>query len=182
MSQRIPRLSFEELDPSLAEVLRARVERLGYLGEIFQCTGNTPKAMAHFMEMTRELNDAMPANLTETTALTMAVLAGNDYERNQHERLARKLGYSLEWLAEVNSCDPGAAKKMADDEKAVQTYAIAAFKNFGKNTNAAFDALLDVTNAKIAMSVVLYVGRCVTHALAVNTLGLEPPVPSVFED
>jgi hypothetical protein len=27
----------------------------------------------------------------------------------------------------------------------------------------------------------MLIGRYVTHALAVNTLGLKPPVPSIFE-
>src|SRR5438034_599770 len=39
MSELIPRLSYSELDPQLAELLRPKVERLKYLGESFQCTG-----------------------------------------------------------------------------------------------------------------------------------------------
>ncbi len=35
MSADIPRLEFEELTPALQDVFRARVERLGYLGEFF---------------------------------------------------------------------------------------------------------------------------------------------------
>lgn len=55
MSKRIPRLEMEELEPALRDTLRARVDRLGYLGEFFKCTGHAPDVLRHFMEMTESL-------------------------------------------------------------------------------------------------------------------------------
>jgi hypothetical protein len=133
------------------------------------------------MEMTEELKKALPDNLTETVALTIANLADNVYERNQHERLSRRLGYSLEWIAEVNACIPDNSLNMSDDEIAAQRYAIAAVKSFGNSASQEFDVLIDAIGHQAAMAITLAVGRCLTHAVAVNTLELAPPTPSVFE-
>ena len=48
----VERLSFDRLAPKVQNVLQARVERLGYLGEFFQCTGHQPDILVAFMEMT----------------------------------------------------------------------------------------------------------------------------------
>src|SRR5258708_29920081 len=48
----IPRLTFEELEPGLAEALRPRYQRLGYLGEFFRCMGHQPAALRAFVEFT----------------------------------------------------------------------------------------------------------------------------------
>src|ERR1700743_2718594 len=101
MSDQIPRLSAEEMPPVLASFLSSRVKRLGYLGEFFQCTAHQPEALLSFLEFTEHLKHALPSNLTEVIALSVAVLMENDYERIQHERLSLKLGFSAGWLREV---------------------------------------------------------------------------------
>src|SRR5919202_6512700 len=101
MSKLIPRLSTEELDPRLAEMLRPKVERLKYLGEFFQCTGHQPEALMSFYKLTEDLKEALPDNLTELVALSCATFMGNAYERVQHERLALKLGFTEAWVREV---------------------------------------------------------------------------------
>ncbi len=181
MSDRIPRLEFDDLETGLAEVLRPRVERLGYLGELFQCAGHAPKVLQNFMQMTEELKQAVPDNLTETVALTIATQTENIYERNQHERLSRRLGYDLDWIAEVNACDPEEALHMSDDEIAAQKYALAAFKTFGNDVAQEFDVLIDEVGHAVAVALAMAVGRCITHAITVNTLELAPPAPSVFD-
>src|ERR1700727_1684822 len=87
MSSSIPRISHEELPDELASFLKPRVERLGYLGEFYQCTAHQPKALLSFLELTEYLKHALPGNLTEVVSLTIARLMDNDYERVQHERL-----------------------------------------------------------------------------------------------
>src|SRR5260221_7393075 len=103
MSKLIPRLSQEKLHPELEAFLRPRIERLGYLGEFFQCTAHQPEALLSFLEFTEHLKHALPSNLTEVVALSVAMLMDNAYERIQHERLSINLGFSSEWLAEVLS-------------------------------------------------------------------------------
>src|SRR5271168_2385328 len=106
MSDQIPRLSTDEMPSDLASFLAPRVERLGYLGEFFQCTAHQPDALLSFLQFTDHLKHALPNDLSEVIALSIAVLMDNAYERVQHERLSRKLGFSDEWLREVLSLAP----------------------------------------------------------------------------
>src|SRR6267378_7631007 len=103
MTASIRRLSITDLDPDLAELLRPKVERLNYLGEFFQCTGHQPRALISFYTLTEDLKKALPDNLTELVALTIATKMNNAYERVQHERLSLKLGLSEAWVREVGS-------------------------------------------------------------------------------
>src|SRR5512143_1851057 len=101
MSDRIPRLDMDQLPPPLAAALRPRVERLGYLGEFFQCAANVPDALLAFQQLTEALKAALPDRVTEVVALTVATRLGNDYERYQHERLCRTLGFDDGWIRAV---------------------------------------------------------------------------------
>lgn len=182
MSQKIPRLSFEELAPNVQDVLRARVERLGYLGEFFRCAGHQPDVLAPFMEMTENLKKALPDRLTETGALTVATLMANQYELHQHERLSRKLGFGEDWVAEVEKADPAGAAGLSAEERAVQRLAIALIERKGKAVDDELDAVIELLGYEQAVAVLFLVGRYITHALIVNSLELVPPVPSIFEE
>lgn len=182
MSQRISRLGFDNLAPRLQDVLRARVERLGYLGEFFQCAGHQPDILASFMEMTEFLKKALPDKLTEVGALTVAVLMGNSYELHQHERLSRKLGFGPAWIADVEKLEPDSPSSLSDDERAVQRLAIAVMSTRGKGSHSELDAVIDAIGPDQAIAVLFLIGRYVTHAFMVNSLGLEPPVSSIFSE
>ena len=101
MSDLIPRLSLSQMPQTLAEMLKPRVQRLGYLGEFFQCAANQPEALICFQEFTEALKHALPDRLTEVVALTVAQLMENAYERVQHERLSLKLGFGESWVKGV---------------------------------------------------------------------------------
>ena len=182
MSLSIPRLELAHMRADLASYLEPRVKRLGYLGEFFKCAGHAPGVLLHFMHFTDALKEALPDRLTEVGALTVAGVMNNAYERNQHERLSVRLGFGREWVAEVNRLKPAEANLMSEPERAVQQYAIAAVETRGQAVEAEFEALRQQLPPSEAMAIVLLVGRYVTHALAVNTLQLKPPVPSIFED
>src|SRR5919204_5927359 len=98
MSRLIPRLPAAEMAPELAEMLRPRIERLGYLGEFFQCAAHQPRALISFQQFTEDLKRALPDNLTEVVALSVAAIMENAYERIQHERLSLKLGFGEPWV------------------------------------------------------------------------------------
>ncbi len=55
MSDRIPRIEYEDFMPELAEALRPKVERLGYCGEIWRIGANAPKSMLSFCNLTEDL-------------------------------------------------------------------------------------------------------------------------------
>ena len=182
MSQAINRLELEDMRADLAAYLGPRVKRLGYLGELFKCAGNAPDVILTFMHFTDALKEALPDRLSEAAVLTVARLMGNDYERNQHERLSVRLGFGREWVAEVEKLNPGDARLMSEAERAVQRYAIAALESRGASCQAEFEALCRLVSPAEAIAVTMLVGRYITHALVVNTLQLAPPVPSIFED
>jgi hypothetical protein len=182
MSERIPRLEMGQMCADLATYLTPRVERLGYLGELFKCGANAPDVILNFMHFTDALKHALPDRLTELGALTVASFMENRYERHQHERLSVKLGFSRAWIEQVNRLDPAVATELNDDEKAAQTYALKALRTRGLDTQTEFEALAGRVTPAEAMAFVMLIGRYVTHAIAVNTLGLNPPVPSIFED
>lgn len=178
----IPRLNLPDMRADLQQYLGPRVARLKYLGELFQCVGHAPGVLLSFMHFTDALKDALPDPLTEAAVLTTATLMNNRYERNQHERLSIRLGYSAEWIAEVEALKPELAHHMSDDEIAVQRYTIAAIESRGLKVQAEFEAMTKRLGPAQAIAIVMLVGRYITHAIAVNTLGLAPPVPSIFED
>lgn len=182
MSVRIPRLEFEQLAPSLQEVLAPRYRRLGYLGEFFKCAGHQPALLAPFQTMTESFKAVLPERLVEVAALTVANVMGNDYERHQHERLCVKLGFGTDWIAAVARLAPDDAPGMSDAERRVQRLALAMLARRGKACGAEVDAVIDAVGPEQAMGMLFVVGRYAAHALMVNALELAPPVPSVFAE
>jgi alkylhydroperoxidase family enzyme len=176
----IPRVPYEEFDAGLKEALRPKVERLGYCGEIWQIGANMPKSMLSFCNLTEDLKDEMPAKVVELVALTVAGVMGNVYERNQHERLADKLGYGRDWIAAVNKLEGDTAEGLSEDERKIQKFVIATIYRRGQDCTALFDDMARAVGPKTAVGVLMSVGRCIMHAIFVNALELEPPVTSIF--
>lgn len=178
MSKLIPRLSIEEMTPELQESLRPRVERLGYLGEFFQCAAHQPQALKSFMAFTEDLKRALPDNLTEVVALSVATAMDNAYERVQHERLSLKLGFSEDWIRAVISLNPVGNTAMSEQERRVQKLALAVLERRGHDTADELEAAIEAIGHERAVAVLMLIGRYVTHALMVNCLDLKPPVAS----
>ncbi|HUP07724.1 MAG TPA: hypothetical protein VMU47_11265 [Caldimonas sp.] len=166
----------------LAEALAPRVTRLGYLGEWFRCAAHAPEVLLAFQTFTDALKDAVSARVAEAVVLTVATELGNDYERNQHERLSMRTGYGQDWIAEVEARDPDAAVLMSARERAAQRFALAVLRTRGTATHAEFEALLDHFQPDEAIAIAMLVGRYFTHSIGVHALRLAPPVPSIFED
>lgn len=181
MSKPIPRLEMDQLTPELQAALGAKVKRLGYLGEFFKCMGNQPKALLSFNTFTEDLKQALPDNLTEVVALTVATMMQNRYERNQHERLCVQLGFDKQWVRDVTALAPTQSKLLRDTEQVVQQFAIALISRRGNRVQPQYNAVIDAVGATRAVALLMLVGRYVTHALIVNTLELAPPVASIFE-
>ena len=178
----IPRLGLDQMDAELAAMLRPRVERLGYLGEFFQCAANSPEPLKHFYRLTESLKKALPDRLTEVVALTVAAEARNDYERVQHERLSLKLGFGEAWIRDVLLRDPRNTKScLAEAERTVQELTLGMVARQGRGVNRELEAVVGSIGPEQAVAVLILVGRYVTHAQIVNALELEPPVASPLE-
>ncbi len=178
----IPRLDREAMTPALNEYLGPRVKRLGYLGEMFQVSANTPEVLLHFLHLTDALKDALPFDIGEAIVLTVAGCMDNQYERNQHERLCIRSGVSRDWIVAVQRRAPDEPSLLTPAQRAAQRYVLDAIETRGLGVEASFAALGEHFTPKEAMTIAFLVGRYMTHALLVNTLQLTPPVPSIFED
>jgi hypothetical protein len=182
MSAAIPRLEFEELAPALQNVFRARVERLGYLGEFFKVMSHAPETMGGFYTITESLKDVLPDNFTEIVSLSLSSRLANRYEQYQNERLSRRLGFSDDWIREALSPNDDADSVFGPDEKAVQAFAIAMMERRGLGVEAELDAMVKAIGPERTVGVMWLVGRTVTHAMISNTLKLASPVTSLFDD
>ena len=178
MSSLIPRLGFEELRPDLAETLRPRVERLGYLGEFFKCAGHQPQALMSFIRFTEDLKHALPDRLTEVVALTVATAYDNAYERIQHERLSLKLGFGEDWVRGVIALKSDGAGGMSEAEILAQKLTLAVVERRGHGAEAELEAVIKAIGHEQAIAILMLIGRYITHALIVNCLNLAPPVAS----
>jgi hypothetical protein len=178
----IPRLELEDLPADLVSLLQPRIKRLGYLGEFFQCAAHQPKALLSFMTFTDDLKQALPDNLTEVVALTVAGRMENHYERNQHEQLCRKLGFADAWIGAVNARQPHRGAPLTAEEQVVQHLTLAVLGRQGHNVQSELQAAAQAIGPARSIAVLLLIGRYVTHAFVVNALELRPPVPSIFDE
>lgn len=181
MESPIPRLEMEQLDPRLREALAARVARLGYLGEFFKCAALQPESLLAFMQFTDALNKALPDRLVEVVALTVAAATENEYERNQHERLCKRLGYHRAWTAAATGRG-SRQSALSPPEQAVQRLALSALRSSGRGIERELTEVVDAVGPAQAMALLMLIGRYWTHALVANALGLKPPVPSIFAE
>ncbi|HUZ21993.1 MAG TPA: hypothetical protein VMU75_15640 [Acidimicrobiales bacterium] len=173
-------LEYSELPGELQDAFRSRYERLGYLGGFFRYGSHQPGAILAFHEFTEALKRALPAELSEVVALTVASTLGNRYERHQHERLAIKLGLGRDVVAAL--VGPEAQPAILDARQlAVRKLALMAVTGAGRDCNSQLEELVMLVGPETAMGVLLLIARYAAHALVANALELQPPVPSIFE-
>lgn len=182
MSAQIPRFSFEDLPPEIADDLRAKVARLGYLGEFFAATAHQPQALRAFMNFTELAKGELDMRINELIALTVATMKQVAYEKNQHERLAVKLGFGRDWVAAVEALAPLAQPLLREDERIVQTYVMAAVARDGIGTVELLNGVVERLGVARAVAVLFVMARYTTHAIMVNSLDIKAPVPSIFDD
>jgi alkylhydroperoxidase family enzyme len=182
-------LDFDDLAPDARAALRARYERLGYLGDFFRYMGHQPQALVAFDSFTEACKQALPMHVAEAIALTAATRLGNEYERNQHERLAVRGGASRAWVADVERLDPdGTGVGLGDDVRAAQRFVLAAIDDLvaarsdGSESPRRLDEIVTQTDDATASAVALLTARFVAHALVSRACRLTASVPSIFED
>jgi alkylhydroperoxidase family enzyme len=173
-------IGIDDLDPAVRQRLQSKIDRLGYLGGFFQLTAHQPEALAAFIDYTDATKRAVPDDLAEIVALTVATATGNDYERHQHERLSVKVGLGKDWVASVEKLDPDSGD-LTPEQGATQRWVLAALKAQGRDTESEVDGLVRALGPKLAIAVALACGRYVAHATIANSFGIQPPVPSIFD-
>ncbi len=178
----IPRLGHDALEPALREFLKPTVDRLGYLGEFFQVAGHVSGAVPAFMQYTAAVKAPLADAHNEVLALTVCHMLEADYERIQHERLARRLGFSLDWIAAAAGRPGAHASQLKDDERALQALAQAVVASQGLRCGPELDAVVRLLGPSKAVAALLQIARFVGIAQLCNALALELPVASVFDE
>lgn len=174
MDSGIAPLELTELPADLQARLKPRVERLGYLGDFFRYCGHQPAPLLHFYEFTESLKAALPDDITETVALTVASRTGNDYERVQHERLSHRLGFADEWIAGL----VGAAEApdgLTGEQADARELALAVLASDWDRAATHLSALTRRVGQRDAMGILMLVGRYLAHSAVSNTLHLTAP-------
>lgn len=178
----VPPIGFDDLPDALSAALGPRVERLGYLGDFFQRTAHQPEALLAFHEFTEAGKRALGERLTELVALTVSTELRNDYERNQHERLSVRSGRGRAWVTAVERRRPEAADVFDDQERLAQAIVLAAVRHQDADVRELVDRYATRYGPPATIALLFVVGRYLAHAVVVSALGIDPPVPSIFED
>ena len=181
MSDGIPRLSFAQLDPALADYLKPTVDRLGYFGEFFQTTGHVPDAVRQFMEYTKAVKSPLADNLNEVLALAVCAALGARYELIQHERLAQRLGFTPEWIAVAEGRTGARSDLLDEEERVARELALAMLNDFGRGATGPVERASAVLGPQRAMAALLQITRFMMIASMCNALDLALPMKSVFE-
>ena len=181
MSDAIPRLAFGELEPALADYLKPTVDRLGYFGEFFQTAGHVPDALRQFMEYTKAVKSPLGDNLNEVLALSVCGALGADYERIQHERLAQRLGFSLDWIAAAAGRPDAKTNPLNAEEALVRKLALAVIADSGHGASELVAETNALLGSQRTIAALLQITRFMTIACVCNSLELKLPVKSVFD-
>jgi len=178
----IPRLRYEALDPALQAFLKPTVDRLGYLGEFFQVAGHVDGAVPAFMQYTGAVKTPLADAHNEILALTVCRMLEADYEMIQHERLSRRLGFTLEWIAAAEGRDGSHPSSLGDDERALQALAQAAIASHGLRCGPELQMVVSLLGHQRAVAAMMQIARFAGIAMMCNAFALELPVPSVFDE
>jgi alkylhydroperoxidase family enzyme len=174
-------LDLADLPDDLQRCLAPRVERLGYLGDFFRYCGHQPAALLHFYQFTEALKEALPADLTETAALTIAATTGNAYEQAQHERLARRLGFPDAWTASLVGPEPEPAG-LSDAQADARALSLATLDRDWERAQARLASLVARIGEQQAVGVLMLIARYLAHSAISNTLHLAAPAAAPADD
>ena len=178
----VPRLDYDTIDPGLRESLKPTVDRLGYFGEYFQVAAHVPGAIPAFMQYTAAVKSPLTDAQNEVLALTVCTMLEADYERIQHERLSRRLGFEMPWIAAACGRPGSNVSVLSEEERALHALAQAAVTSQGLRCEAELRGVAKLIGPQKAVAALLQISRFMGIALMCNALALELPVASVFDE
>jgi alkylhydroperoxidase family enzyme len=162
--------------PELQALLRARMERLGYLGEFFQLAAHQPQALASFVAYSEQLKQNLPERLVEVIALTVASETRNAYERVQHEHLALRMGFAPQEIAAVTRGTVEQSGAFSEAEITAAKLAACMVHSHGHACGSESDRLVALLGEATAVGCVMMAARYLAHSAMANTWRLAQPV------
>lgn len=176
----LPRQSLERFDPADARAVEPIVERLGYLGELFQVLANVPGATPAFLDYAKVLKGGLGDRRTELIALAVCGAMDASYERIQHERLAQRLGLDLDWIAAASQQPQADPAALDSSDQRVLALALAVAGARWDEARRCCAELARHDGATVATATLVQAARYVSIASLCHTLQLALPVGSVF--
>jgi hypothetical protein len=116
----------------------------------------------------------LPADLTETAALTIAATTGNAYERAQHERLSKRLGFPDEWIASLVGPEPE-PPGLSDAQADTRGLSLAMVDRDWERAESRLASLVARVGEQQAIGVLMLIARYLAHSAISNTLHLVAP-------
>lgn len=181
METNVRRIDFAALCETDAHALGPIVERLGYFGEFFQVMANVPGAIGAFLEYTKAVKQPLSDGENEVLALAVCAGMGADYERIQHEQLAQRLGFSLEWIAAASGREGASPAVLSDAERLLRRMVDAFLAGDAMALRPIVAEATQAIGSAQAMGALLQLTRYAGIATLCTALQLEPPVKSVFD-
>jgi alkylhydroperoxidase family enzyme len=168
-------IGYDDLPPALREALRARVERLGYIGGFFAFAAPQPRALEAFNAFSETLRENVPMNLVEIVALAVSTAYGSVYESTQHRRLAATHGHGPDWIDAAAGTDDN---PLSDAERAVRTLVQAMVRTGGHGVRDELERVYELLDREQTVGVLLLAVRYIGHAHMANALELTEPPPA----
>jgi hypothetical protein len=181
MGTSVHHIDFAALPATEAEYLRPVVDRLGYFGDFFKVLANVPGAIVGFMEYTKAVKQPLDDGENEVIALAVCAGTGADYERIQHERLAQRLGFSLEWIAAASGREGASPAVLSDTERLLRRMVEAFLAGGATALRPIVAEAADAIGSTRTMAALLQLTRYAGIATLCTALQLELPVNSVFD-
>jgi hypothetical protein len=177
----VQRIDFAALPAADAGYLGSTVDRLGYFGEFFQVLANVPGAIVGFMEYTKAVKQPLSDGENEVLALAVCTGMRADYERIQHERLAQRLGFSLEWIAAASGREGASPELLSDSERLLRRMVEAFLAGGTMALRPIVGEAVQVIGSAKTVAALLQLTRYAGIATLCTALQLELPVKSVFD-
>lgn len=177
----LPRLTFDDLPTRAQDAVRARYERLGYLGEIFSLVGNNESSLVGLLAFADSAGAGTDATHREILALSISSVNGALSEVYQHEHRSLKIGMTKRQVAAIERLDP-ADPDIDDDASVVLQLGVAVARGEWTTARSALNTAADRFGADVAVALLMQAGYYVMVNAVGHVLELSPPVSSIFDE
>jgi alkylhydroperoxidase family enzyme len=181
VNEGVPRVDWDDLPPTIRDVLQPRYERLGYLPELFSALASDEQLLCALLALSDGLREALPFDDREVVALGISAAIKADYELFQHEQLCRRTGWSPELVAAVESLDP-TREDLTPDAAEIVRFTAAVVERSWEQAGVLLDEIALRRGADVAVRVLMTAGYFLMTTAIEEILGLRSPVASIFDE
>jgi hypothetical protein len=157
-----------DLAPALRERLAAHAGSGESLDAFFSHAVAQPEALAHFMDWTAALANALPARTAEAIALTVASRIGNSDAAARQERAALANGLTSAEVAAIKTGNLGQVDTLSETEGAAAALSRCLLDDFGRRCGPALLRLSRCADRETAVGCLMLATRHIASTTMVN--------------